>query len=376
MHAISHILENIPMNAPASVINNSASQAQRIGAFIRWALIIATVFSGIDLLMLVANPNTMAVLNVGADVVLIIALLRARTWAKRERISQASWLICGSLWLLAAVLSITDPWIVVAATLLPLLAVISVLAYVEGGTLRWLSVAGIAITVLVYVCATTAPFGSAEPPTGAFAQGIGGLAAVTGLIFFVLNQFHHRLIESLRATQQSNAALREEQSALETQVQARTAQLQKLLASEQERRAETERLLMENALQRATIRQISVPVLPIATHILVMPIIGTVDSDRLQVLQQEALHAAERTNARVVIFDITGVLLVDRLVAQGLVRVIQALQLLGVTPWIVGIRPEVAEALVGLQLDLHSLHTAATLQDILPNLLPTYTSKV
>jgi rsbT co-antagonist protein RsbR len=364
------------MNATASVTNNPASQAQRLGAFIRWALIIATVFSGIDVLLLVVNPNTMAMLNVGADVVLIGALFLARAWAKRERITQAAWLLCWSLWLFAAVLAITDPWIAVAATLLPLLAVISVLAYVEGGTLRGLSFAGVAMTVLVYVCATTAPFGSAEPPAGAFAQGIGGLAAVAGLIFFVLNQFHSRLVESLRQTQHINEALREGQSALETQVQARTAQLQKLLASEQERRAETERLLMENALQRATIRQISVPVLPIATHILVMPIIGTVDSDRLQVLQQEALNAAERTNARVVIFDITGVLLVDHVVAQGLVRVIHALQLLGVAPWIVGIRPEVAEALVGLQLDLTSLRTAATLQDILPNLLPTYASNV
>jgi rsbT co-antagonist protein RsbR len=100
-----------------------------------------------------------------------------------------------------------------------------------------------------------------------------------------------------------------------------------------------------------------------------MPIVGAVDTERLEILRQEALRSLERARAAVLILDITGVSLVDRAVAQGLLSVVQAARLLGVTLWLVGIRPEVAQAMVELDVDLSAMRTSATLQDVLPAVL-------
>jgi rsbT co-antagonist protein RsbR len=361
------------MHAATTTIAHTAAQVSRLRQFIRWAFITTIVFSIVDVVLWLSSPNWLAVLNMGADGLLMASLALAYVWTQRQRVIWAAWLICGTLWIFTLVLALTDPWNAAAMVFVPLLAVISVLTYVERGSLLWMNIGGVVVTVLVYVFATQVQLDpTIAAPEGSVFQSIGALFAAASLSFFVLNQFHSRLRETLDETQRINTVLRQERAELEVQVGSRTAELQMLLTSAQERNAEMSRLLTENARQRSTIRQQSVPVLPISSSVLVLPLVGFVDSERLVALQQEALQAAERTRARVLILDITGVALVDRAVAQGLIEVVQALQLLGVTPWVVGIRPEVAQALVELQLDLTRLHTAATLQDVLPTLLPKY----
>src|SRR5205085_9558836 len=80
----------------------------------------------------------------------------------------------------------------------------------------------------------------------------------------------------------------------------------------------------ENKQQRATILEISVPVLPISADTLVMPLVGALDSGRLRQLHEQALHALERSSARRLLLDITGVPVVDSQVAQGLILTVQA----------------------------------------------------
>jgi CHASE3 domain sensor protein/anti-anti-sigma regulatory factor len=114
--------------------------------------------------------------------------------------------------------------------------------------------------------------------------------------------------------------------------------------------------------QQAVIRDMSVPVLPLLASTLVMPLVGALDSKRLALMQEQALHALEHASARQLILDITGVPIVDTQVALGLTQLVQAAQLLGTRVSIVGIRPEVAQALVGLGISLPNIQTFSTLQ--------------
>jgi anti-anti-sigma regulatory factor/CHASE3 domain sensor protein len=114
--------------------------------------------------------------------------------------------------------------------------------------------------------------------------------------------------------------------------------------------------------QQALIREMSVPVLPLLASTLVMPLVGALDSQRLALMQEQALHALEQSSARQLILDITGVPIIDTQVALGLTQLVQAARLLGTRVSIVGIRPEVAQALVGLGISLSDITTYSTLQ--------------
>ncbi|HEU5098106.1 MAG TPA: STAS domain-containing protein, partial [Roseiflexaceae bacterium] len=114
--------------------------------------------------------------------------------------------------------------------------------------------------------------------------------------------------------------------------------------------------------QQAVIREMSVPMLPLLASTFVMPLVGALDSTRLALMQDQALQALERSPARHLILDITGVPIVDTQVALGLTQLVQAAGLLGTQVSIVGIRPEVAQAIVGLGINLSQINTFSTLQ--------------
>jgi rsbT co-antagonist protein RsbR len=122
-----------------------------------------------------------------------------------------------------------------------------------------------------------------------------------------------------------------------------------------------EQLAMIEA-QRALISDMSVPILPLTESTLVLPLVGALDSGRIQQTQTRALNAIQASSARYLLLDVTGVPIIDTQVAKGLLRIVQATQLLGCKTVLVGIRPEVAQAVVGLGLDLSSVVTQSTLQ--------------
>jgi len=161
------------------------------------------------------------------------------------------------------------------------------------------------------------------------------------------------------------AQLHQTMESLEQRVTDRTVDLQCALDEVEKRAREQEQLIEENRQQRETIREMSVPVLPVTSSTLVMPLVGALDTARLRLLQDQALRAIERAPIRTLILDITGVPLVDSQVAQGLLMVVQAARLLGTEVLLVGIRPEVAQAIVGLGMSLPGLRAYNDLQSAL-----------
>ncbi|NTW03726.1 MAG: STAS domain-containing protein [Oscillochloris sp.] len=156
-------------------------------------------------------------------------------------------------------------------------------------------------------------------------------------------------------------------SQLERQVQARTIELQQAFDAVQAQSNERQALLDQLAEQQEIIREMSVPVLPVGPRTLVMPLIGALDTRRLHELQLQALAAIEGSDARTLLIDLTGVPVVDTQVAQGLIRTIQAVRLLGAHPVLIGIRPEVAQSIVSLGIDLSNVRTVASLASALAN---------
>jgi anti-anti-sigma factor len=114
--------------------------------------------------------------------------------------------------------------------------------------------------------------------------------------------------------------------------------------------------------QNAALAELSTPLIPISDSVTVMPLIGAVDSRRAQQVMETLLEGIAQTKARVAILDITGVPVVDTQVANALIRAAQSVKLLGAQVILTGIRPEVAQTLVGLGADLSAITTRSSLQ--------------
>ena len=102
--------------------------------------------------------------------------------------------------------------------------------------------------------------------------------------------------------------------------------------------------------------------LPVLDGILVMPLVGAITSERANLLISSLLHAIEQHRAEFVIMDVTGVPIVDTQVAKALLQAADAARLLGTRTILAGLRPELAQTIVGLGLDLSALVAQADLR--------------
>jgi rsbT co-antagonist protein RsbR len=126
----------------------------------------------------------------------------------------------------------------------------------------------------------------------------------------------------------------------------------------------TERVLAEKRLkeQQKSILELSTPVVRIWDEIIALPLIGIIDSNRAKQIMENLLQAIVETQASIAIIDITGVPMVDTEVADRLIRTIKAAGLLGTTCMMVGIKPDIAQSLVHLGVDLQDIETHSSLQ--------------
>jgi len=131
-------------------------------------------------------------------------------------------------------------------------------------------------------------------------------------------------------------------------------------AEELLRESLTQKLIIE--AQQARLAELSTPLIPLSDDIMVMPLIGELDGARMAQVLETLLGGISQNRARFAILDITGVVNVDSAVANGLIRAAKAVRLLGAQVVLTGIRPEVAQTLVGLGTELSGIATSGNLQ--------------
>jgi rsbT co-antagonist protein RsbR len=115
--------------------------------------------------------------------------------------------------------------------------------------------------------------------------------------------------------------------------------------------------------QQATLRELSTPLIPLSDELVIMPIVGTIDSSRAQQIIEVLLEGINTHGSETAILDITGVKVIDTQVANALLRAAQAARLLGSQVILTGISPEVAQTLVHLSIDLDGIITHRDLRD-------------
>ncbi len=192
------------------------------------------------------------------------------------------------------------------------------------------------------------------------------LLSVTCLVAYIGARAARRAIRDLQEArlmaERMQAELAQANAGLEERIAGRTAELQQALAAQQALAEELRQSLAAQQELSQLIIDLSLPVIPVREGTVVVPISGAIDSTRAEKLTRSVLDAIQQRSTHTVILDITGVPIVDTQVAQALVRTASASRLMGAETILVGIRPEVAQTLIGLGIHL-GLRTAATLQE-------------
>lgn len=326
---------------------DATTQRTRLRQFLTWLTPIIFGFALLYFSTAIFFRDMWTLVNSGVIFVYGCLLLVAWYQLRRNRAQVAILIIYGGLLGAAIIIAILQPALYPNLAIVPVLVVAVALPYTSGRFLRYLIIVCWLTTAVIAVVGKLALTQSQLPEWLLSILGVSSLVATVAFILLLLWQFSSRLTETVTRTQEINAAL---QAAL----------------AEVEARAETqERLLMENEVQRATIRELSAPVLPISRTMILLPLIGALDSERLLFAQEQVLNALHHSSARLLILDITGVLVVDTQVARGLISLNQAVRLLGAEMALVGIRVEVAQTIVNLGLDLQGLRTYRDLEMLL-----------
>jgi rsbT co-antagonist protein RsbR len=306
------------------------------------------------------------IIALGLSCVLFVPFpLLALYYLGHRRVRRAVACVCIGILLLGIAMALLVTNLLPVLALIPVTTIVVALPYIDSALLRRLL--GLAWVLGLLMVVVNQSVRLLDPLPESLMRVISpvGLALTLGVTLGLLWQFHRRLLENMASLQAAHAGLSAANAGLESQVAERTGALSQALADVEARAAEQARLLQENEQQRSTIYELSVPVLPVSASTYVMPLVGALDSARLGQIQERALHTIAESSARRLVLDVTGVPVVDTQVAQGLIQIVQAAQLLGAQVWLVGIRPEVAQAMVGLGLTLGGIQTFGNLQSAL-----------
>ncbi|MDF2065273.1 STAS domain-containing protein [Bacillus sp. Cr_A10] len=115
-------------------------------------------------------------------------------------------------------------------------------------------------------------------------------------------------------------------------------------------------------VQKMALQELSASLIPMFDKISVMPLVGTIDTERAKLIMENLLHGVVKHRAEVVLLDITGVPVVDTMVAHHIIQAADAVRLVGAKCMLVGIRPEIAQTIVALGINLNDFTTTSTMQ--------------
>ncbi|MBM7844214.1 STAS domain-containing protein [Herpetosiphon giganteus] len=342
-------------------VDHPLEDVRRRGQIIISVMCAIFVIAVIALPSLIFNPKPLTsgvALGLGIILSLIVIPL-----ARRGKVSFAGWIVVISTAFIISIPMILrgESSYTLAYLLIPVL--------IAGVVLRPWQIVGVLMGIWVMILVLELNYPTAQ--TVATRGGVLTHALLMTFIGAVISFVNSRITvgafdavsDGQQTIEQNARQLAELNASLEQQVNERTADLETALVKLQERATTQERLLDEIEQQREVIREMSVPVLPVAAKVLVMPLVGALDSERLSRLQENALQAVQRQSIKHLVLDITGVVVVDSQVAQGFISVVRAVRLLGAETMLVGVRPEVAQAMVSLGLELDTISTSATLQE-------------
>jgi rsbT co-antagonist protein RsbR len=232
----------------------------------------------------------------------------------------------------------------------------------------WL-VLGICLSAIVGIGAMLPPELRAEPAWMNTAPVVAFMLIVVSFIAYIGARSAAASLEGARVARReaelSEQALAANNAALERRVEERTAELRALVEHHQADAEALQTSLQAQQTLNRVIADLAVPVMPVRHDTLVVPLVGNIDSARADQILSSVLTRVERGRIRRVILDVTGVAVVDTQVSAALLRVAVATRLMGAGVILAGIRPEVAQSLVGLGVDLRELQTVSTLQEAL-----------
>jgi len=234
---------------------------------------------------------------------------------------------------------------------------------IETRPLLLIAAASALITAAIFlVNPVIAPFTTmVQPPGDLTIVAVALFLLVLFVVTTIIALFGPVLRQSLIAALARERELEQLRDSLEATVNERTAGLQEALRTVEQREAQLQQALADLQASQATIRELSAPVLPVLPGVLIAPLVGAIDESRATVFVANVLRAVERERAQQVIFDVTGVPLIDTQVARMILQAADAVRLLGAQVILVGIRPEVAQTVVGLGVAL-DMKTYADLQ--------------
>jgi rsbT co-antagonist protein RsbR len=338
----------------------------------RQAPALQTILIAISVAALVALIVFLAVLGVnptsgvpaGGAVLVMLASLAGVAALRRGYFRLA--VLVPSAGLIMAVFFVTVIYGYPAATpffLVTFIPVILTGLLIETRPLLLIAAASALITAVIFlVNPVIAPFTTVvRPPGDLTIVAVALFLLVLFVVTTIIAVFGPVLRQSLTAALARERELEQLRHSLEATVNERTAGLQEALRTVEQREAQLQQALADLQASQATIRELSAPVLPVLPGVLIAPLVGAIDESRATVFVANVLRAVERERAQQVIFDVTGVPLIDTQVARMILQAADAVRLLGAQVILVGIRPEVAQTVVGLGVAL-DMKTYADLQ--------------
>ncbi len=352
------------MNEPtiAALTLSQARQLQRF--FLLTAAIVAAVAVVATIAALFWPISTLIALTI-IDWLLVLGFLQSWAQARSGQVRVAlttAYIALIGYGLLGAV---ALPNLASLMAFAPIIAVVLALPYLGGRALKQALIGGWVAVIVTLIVGTQLRLFPPVPAALEIPFQFVGVVGISAILLLQLWLFHERLMGAVVQLRQLNRELQQERAGLQERVAERTAELQTALAEVERQMAEQQRLLAENERQRELIRGLSMPVLPVARETLVMPLVGELDAERIRLAQATALQAVEQTSARHLVLDITGMPFVDTAAAAGLISLVQAARLLGARVTLVGVRPDVAQTMVALGIDLGDVATAADLASAL-----------
>lgn len=292
---------------------------------------------------------------------------------RRGRLSPA--VLCASIGFTLALTLLLIGWGVTGGRNLLIVYIVPVmlagLMTGRGGAMLMVVISLALVIGVAVLEALQVPLVGSSPPAGnVVLRALSAFVPIMLVLGFFFETFSSSLRRALEQSRQREQELQQIRVSLEQTVAERTASLREALQNVEDREISLRMTVQELQATQQTIQELRAPIIPVLPGVLVAPLVGALDGEAAALFTNNLLNAVEARSVRQVIFDVTGMPVVDTQVAQTLLQTASAVQLLGARPLLVGVHPELAQTLVALGQDMQGLETFQSLQDAVIALLP------